>query len=171
MSEVSTFRLYVLRATYLLIAVGLGVMIWPNLISPSANVEHMRGVVWALLGAVGLLALLGIRYPLQMLPLLLFELVWKSIWLAVFGLPLWHANALDAASRSTLFDCLFGVVLCVLVIPWGYVVRHYVRGAGDTWRRPAAAAAMQRPTGSSRSGVFQTENVLTNDLHGTDTRA
>ena len=31
MSEVSTFRLYLLRAMYLLIAVGLAIMIWPGL--------------------------------------------------------------------------------------------------------------------------------------------
>ena len=42
------------------------------LLTQTPDVEHMRGVVWALLGAVGLLAVLGIRYPLQMLPLLLF---------------------------------------------------------------------------------------------------
>jgi hypothetical protein len=32
MSEVSTFRLYLLRATYLLIFVGLGSEIWPGII-------------------------------------------------------------------------------------------------------------------------------------------
>ena len=35
MPEVSTFRLYLLRAMYLLIAVGLGFIIWPSLIHHS----------------------------------------------------------------------------------------------------------------------------------------
>jgi hypothetical protein len=39
----------------------------------------MRGVVRSVLAAVSLLAVLGIRYPLKMLPLLFFELVWKTI--------------------------------------------------------------------------------------------
>ena len=34
MSEVSTFRLYLLRGTYLLIVVGLGLVIWPALLHP-----------------------------------------------------------------------------------------------------------------------------------------
>ncbi len=28
----------------------------------------------------------------------------------------------------------FGVVIMPLVIPWGYVWRHYVKAAGDRWR-------------------------------------
>lgn len=145
MSEVSLLRLYVMRATYLLIAVGLGLMIWPGLINPPEHLEHMRGVVRALLGAVGLLALLGIRYPLQMLPLLFFELVWKTIWIVAFGLPLWSAGALDPATRSTWFDCAFGVVLCVVAIPWGYVVTNYVRRPGDPWRRRGTPGIVPGP--------------------------
>ncbi len=46
----------------------------------------MRGVVSSLLAAMSLLVVLGLRYPLQMLPLLLFELVLKSIWLIAFAI-------------------------------------------------------------------------------------
>jgi hypothetical protein len=143
-NQVSTFRLYVLRAAFLLMAVGLALMIGPGLIDPPADLEHMRGVVWSLLGAVGLLALLGVRYPLQMLPLLCFELVWKSIWILAFGLPRWSAGTLDAGMRATWFDCAFGVVLTLLVIPWGYVFRNYVRRPGDPWKRVAAPALRSR---------------------------
>lgn len=140
MNDVSLLRLYVLRATYLLIAVGLGVMIWPGLINAPLDLEHMRGVVRALLGALGLLALLGVRYPLQMLPLLLFELLWKTVWIVAIGIPRWSAGALDAATRSTWFDCAFGVVLCLVVIPWGYVYSGYVRKPADPWLRRSGAA-------------------------------
>jgi hypothetical protein len=84
--EVSAFRLYLLRAMYLLIVVGLGFQIWPGILHPPKDLEHMRGVVRSLLGAVSLLAVVGIRYPLKMLPLLFFELVWKSIWILAIGL-------------------------------------------------------------------------------------
>ena len=91
MQEVSTFRLYLLRATYLLLIVGLGFQIWPGILNPPRDLEHMRGPVRSLLAAVSLLAILGLRYPLKMLPLLFFELVWKSIWVVAIGLPLWFA--------------------------------------------------------------------------------
>ena len=87
MSEISTLRLYLLRACYLLIAVGLAAMIWPGILSHGDDVPHMNTAVRSLLGAVSLLALIGILYPLKMLPILFFEIVWKVIWILSFGLP------------------------------------------------------------------------------------
>lgn len=133
MSEVSTFRLYLLRAMYLLIAVGLGITIWPGILAPPDNLSHMASVVRSVLGAVSLLALLGLRYPLKMLPLLFFELLWKSIWVLAFGLPLWLNEQLDANTRETLNACLMGIVLVPLVLPWGYVFRNYLKASGDRW--------------------------------------
>src|ERR1700741_1973443 len=113
MQEVSTFRLYALRGTYLLIAVAMGLQIWPLILSHPVDVEHMKGVVRAMLGGLTLLcALLGLRYPLKMLPVLFFELAWKAIWVLSFGIPLWSAGRLDAGTADTLRACLLGVVLC-----------------------------------------------------------
>src|SRR3990170_8498600 len=134
MNGVSTFRLYLLRATYLLIAVGLGLQIWPGILNPPRDLDHMRGVVRSLLAAVSLLAVLGLRYPLQMLPLLLFELVWKSIWVLAIGLPLWFAGAFNAGTQETWNDCLVSIVLFLVAIPWGYVLANYVMQPGDRWR-------------------------------------
>ena len=45
MTSVPLWRLYVLRATYLLIAVGLALMIWTLLLfRVTPELEHMRGV-------------------------------------------------------------------------------------------------------------------------------
>jgi len=137
MSEVSTFRLYLLRAGYLLIAVGQGSLIWPAVFDPTKTWELMHGVVVCMLGAMAALALLGIRYPLQMLPLLFWELTWKSIWLLRVALPLWRSNQLDADTEQSAIECLIAVIFLV-IIPWRYVFEHYVRKAGDPWRRPAA---------------------------------
>ena len=138
MSEVSTFRLYLLRAGYLVIVVGLALMIWPGIIHPPENLSHMGAVVRGMLGAVSLLAVLGLRYPLKMLPLLFFELLWKSIWILAFGLPLWSADKLGPDTRETLNECIFGVILVLLVTPWGYVLKHYLKAPGDQWRRRVA---------------------------------
>lgn len=141
MHEVSPLRLNILRATYLLIALAMGLQIWPLILRHPVDVEHMKGVVRAMLGALTLLcALLGLRYPLKMLPLMFFEFAWKSVWVLSFGLPLWSAGRLDADTADTLKACLMGVVLCPLVIPWGYVWRHYMAAPGDPWRTPASRA-------------------------------
>jgi hypothetical protein len=136
MQEVSTLRLNALRGTYLLIALGMGLQIWPLILRHPTDVEHMKGVVRSMLGAITLLSLLGLRYPLKMLPLLLVELAWKTVWVLSFGLPLWSGGRLDAGTAETLRACLLGVVLFPLVIPWGYVRQHYIAAPGDPWRAP-----------------------------------
>ena len=97
-----------------------------------AELPRMTGVAFALLGTIGLLSLLGLRYPLQMIPLLLFELIWKAIWLAAFAGPRWLDGTLDEGMRSTIFDTSLGLVL-ILVIPWRYVWANYVARPGDPW--------------------------------------
>jgi hypothetical protein len=129
--EVSLVRLYVLRAAYLLLVVGAGGMILPVLISHG---PMARGVIPALIGGVALLAIVGLKYPLLMLPLLMFEFAWKSLWLLVFGLPQYLSGQLPPTFAEDFFNISFGVVVMPLVIPWGYVWRHYVKGSADRWR-------------------------------------
>lgn len=131
----TTLRLYVLRAAYLMMAIFLTTQILPQVIMRGTEYPHMSGVARALLAALGLLALLGVRYPVKMLPILLFELAWKAIWVLAIGLPLRNAGRLDAGQAQTLIDCTFGVVLCFIVIPWPYVIATFVRASGDPWRR------------------------------------
>jgi len=133
MTQVSVLRLYALRAAYLLIVVGLGIEIWPGILHHEKPWALMQGVVYCVLAAVSALAVLGLRYPLQMLPLLFFELVWKSIWLLAVALPLWSANQMDAGTSETATACLMGVIFLV-VIPWPYVFANYLLKPGDRWR-------------------------------------
>src|ERR1700692_3208758 len=88
---VSLWRLYVLRALYALMAAAQGS------IQLSAFLHHAHwtlnsGIAHSCLLALALLSIVGIRYPLGMLPLLIYELLWKMIWLCGIALPLWAAN-------------------------------------------------------------------------------
>lgn len=139
-TDVSLFRLYVLRALYAFVFTGLAMVVWPSIVAPPADLSMSASVVNALLGAVGLLALLGIRYPLQMLPLLFFEFVWKLIWIVAYAVPLLRAGALTAGAAENVFACLLGVVLVLLALPWSYVRRHYWHHAGSPWRGSGGAA-------------------------------
>ncbi len=129
--DVSLVRLYVLRATYLLLVVGLGATIVPALFS---HEPMARGVIPSLLGAVWLLAFVGLRYPLQMLPLLMFEFVWKTIWLIAFALPQWSSGQLPPTFAEDFKAIAAGVILMPIVIPWVYVYRHYVKQRANRWQ-------------------------------------
>lgn len=140
MAEVSTLRLYLLRGMYALVAFGMGSIIWPAVLD-HGTWDRWHGVGASMLAALTLLCAVGIRYPLQMLPLLVFELAWKVIFLVAVALPLWRAGALDPATRASAIECLPGVILVPLVLPWGYVWANYVKKAGDRWRRAVETPA------------------------------
>jgi hypothetical protein len=130
-SEVSLARLYVLRAMYLLLIIGGGIVFLPQLIGHEPTA---RGVIPSMLGAVWVLACFGLRHPLQMLPLLLFELVWKTIWVIDYGLPQWKAGVNTPVFTEDFKAIAFAPLLLILIIPWGYVFRHYLKKPGPRWQ-------------------------------------
>jgi len=132
-SDVSLFRLYVLRGMYLFILVGISVYVWPDLFDPDQHWEVILGQTNCMLAAFSLACALGLRYPLQMLPVLLWEVTWKTLWLLRVPLPQWISGHVDPALVPSIVANSL-VVLVYLAIPWGYVFRHYVKARGDRWR-------------------------------------
>ena len=130
--DVPAWRLYLLRAMYLLVVVGLGTLVWPQFFNRTHPWAYADGIIACMLVAFSLLSLLGLRYPLQMLPILLWELVWKAVWLGVIAWPLWRGGQVDAATAANTFACSL-VILVVIAIPWRFVFDHYVRQRGDRW--------------------------------------
>ena len=131
-TDVSTLRLYALRATYMLVAVGVGVQTWPALLD-QALWNPMQGMANSLLAAVTLMAIVGIRYPLQMLPLLLLELTWRALWLGSAALPLWAMQDVDAFTAIRIWNCVIALVILPAAIPWRYVRANYMSKRGDRW--------------------------------------
>jgi hypothetical protein len=128
-----TFRLNMMRAGYLLMAVGLIIVKWPLLLH-AASMPVMDGAIVCILTAMSLLALVGLRYPIGMLPILLFEVLWKVLWLAIVALPHLIADDMDEATGELMFSVLF-VIAILAVTPWDYVWKRFVTGRGDNWIR------------------------------------
>lgn len=126
------YRLHLMRVGYLVMGVGLAVVKWPLLIGYDRSIPLFEGVVAVLLTAMSLLAFLGLRYPIRLLPILLFEVVWKLIWLSAVALPALAADDMDSAMRNVTVSCLL-VVIILAVVPWPYVWRHHVTAKGDRW--------------------------------------
>lgn len=132
--DVSLIRLYLLRALYLLIALGEGMQIWPAILHHVKPWDFWHGVGMSFLGALTALSLLGVRYPVKMLPLLMFEFAWKLLWMLAVWLPLWLGHNVDADTADNMFAILMGVVLVPLVVPWGYIWQTFVVAPADRWR-------------------------------------
>jgi hypothetical protein len=131
-AQVSLWQLNLLRVGYLVMGGGLAVVKWPLLFNHGPW-ELKAGTVQCMLVAMSVLALIGLRYPLRMLPILLFEVAWKLTWLGVIALPLWLDNKLDGATGEQAGAVLWVVIIAV--IPWRHVLTQYVTAPGDPWRR------------------------------------
>ena len=151
---VSTVRLYAMRVLYLLNFAVLGPEVWPELFRPDRMLGPVNGVAFSFWATLSILSLLGLRYPLKMLPLLFVQLTYKAIWLVAVALPLRAAGALVSGGHEMALTFLVGGALDLLVIPWPYVLARYAKEPGDRWKfgrqardATAAAAAMKNPLG------------------------
>jgi hypothetical protein len=88
-----------------------------------------------MLGALALLALLGVRYPMQMLPLMLYETAWKTVWIVMIALRSWLAGKWTADIEALFFDCI-GIIVAYVVMPWRYVWARYFAQPMEPLRKP-----------------------------------
>ena len=136
-AELPLWRLNLMRVGYAFMGVGLAVVRWPDVIGYDRSTPLFEGIVAVLLTAMSLLAFLGLRYPIRLLPILLFECLWKVIWLTVVALPAVAGGTVDDATREVIVSCSL-VVVIIAVVPWRYVWQRFVVAKGDSWLRAAA---------------------------------
>ena len=128
------YRLNLMRVGYLVVAVGLVVFKWPLLFGTIATLPLYEGVETALLTAVSLFAFIGLKHPVAMLPIMLFETIWKVIWVATVVIPQLIAGGIDDATTTVLINCSV-VLIVIAVTPWRFAWRRYALTKGDKWRR------------------------------------
>ncbi|MDR7252296.1 hypothetical protein J2X46_001272 [Nocardioides sp. BE266] len=124
-TDLSPLRIHAMRGGYLLMAIGLAVVKWP-LVPDARALPLYDGVTLCLLTAMSLLALLGAWRPIRMLPLLVFEVLWKALWLSLVALPRAMSDDLGPAYVEVAISCSLVVVIGA-VVPWRYVWRTFVR--------------------------------------------
>jgi hypothetical protein len=122
-----------MRGLYLLNFALLGSDVWPAIFHRAGSWDPTKGAAYSLWAALSLLSGLGLRYPLQVLPLLLFQFVYKAVWLLAVARPQW--STLSSADITQAM--LIGIVLDLVVIPWPYVFANYVTKRGERWGRSA----------------------------------
>lgn len=69
---------------------------------------------------------------MKMLPLLFWEIAWKTTWLLAAALPAWQNHNMDADTWETTVACLISVIF-LIVVPCDYIWRNFVAMRGDRW--------------------------------------
>ncbi len=123
---VALWRINAIRFLFLLMAVIMGGMfVWPQLLFESADWDVMRGLAKSMLAALAVMSLLGVRYPLQMLPLMLYEMLWKTVWIILIAGRAWMAGKWNADIEALFYDCIV-ISIAFFIVPWRYIWARYV---------------------------------------------
>ncbi len=131
---VAMWRINAIRLLFLLMAVIMGSVVWRQLLLDWADWPLWKGVGKSMLAALALISLIGVRYPLQMLPLMLYEIAWKTVWLILIALRAWLNGRWNADIDSMFYDCI-GIIVAYFVVPWRYVWARYFAESMEPLRR------------------------------------
>jgi hypothetical protein len=127
---VRPINIYLLRGLYFLMLAVMSVDAWKMIFSHEGQLERFRAVAICVWAAYGTLGLFGLFKPLKWLPIVLFMIFYKTLWLIVVSLPLWKTNQLEGSPAEEMTYIFIAAPFLLLIIPWKYVFENYL------WSKP-----------------------------------
>lgn len=122
MQQLGKVQQLLLKLFYLSVASGFLFLMTLSLFDEGS---YLAGIGKSVILAMVFLCLVGFFHPLKMLPLLLFSIAWKSIWLIAFVIPAYFGSGLDEVTKNILFPVSIGFIVTAAITPWRYVVNLY----------------------------------------------
>jgi hypothetical protein len=142
---VRPINIYLLRLIYLLMLVFVGSDSWRSILTHQGPWDPVRAVAVCVWASYSTLSLLGLIHPLRMLPIMIFMIGYKLLWLIVVAYPLWRANALAGSPAEEMTYVFLWLPLPIIAVPWKYVLRNYVM-----WPPKPRAINARYATGAER---------------------
>jgi hypothetical protein len=140
---VRPINVYLLRVLYALMFVGVGIPTMQMIINHQGPWDHTKAVAFCVWAAYPILSIFGIIRPLRWLPIVIFMIFYKTLWVFAVAYPLWRAGALAGSpAEETAYIFVWAPVIA-LFVPWVYVFRNYVM-----WTTPKGVDS--RPTRNLR---------------------
>ena len=128
---VRPINIYFLRILYFLMFAFVATDSWKEIITHEGPWDRFRAMAFCVWAAYTTLAVLGLIHPLKMLPIVMFTIFYKTLWLIIVAYPLWRANALEGSSAEAMTRAFIGAPMVILFVPWKYVFQNYVM-----WSKP-----------------------------------
>lgn len=119
-------QIWGLRVFYLLMVLLVATEAWGVLLRHEGPWDHVRAAAFCVWATYPALALFGLFRPLRWLPLMIFTIGYKMLWLAFVAWPLWRTGTLAGSSAEEMAYAFAFVPVLAAVVPWGYVWREYV---------------------------------------------
>ena len=123
---VRPINVYLLRLLFLLVFVFVGYDSWTYILSHQGPWDHVKAAAFCMWASYSLLSIVGVFHPLKMLPLVVFEIIYKLVWLMVVAYPLWSAGQLAGSPAEGMTDAFLWVVLPIVAMPWKHALDKYI---------------------------------------------
>jgi hypothetical protein len=123
---VAPYKIYLLRLLYVLMFVFLGKDAWTVIFRHNETWDPAEAMNFAIWASYSLLSFFGILHPLKMLPIVMLEILYKTIWLIIVAYPLWLSNQLAGSPAEGMTFVFALVPLPIIAMPWKYFFRKYI---------------------------------------------
>jgi hypothetical protein len=123
---VPKINIYLLRLLFTLMFLFLSYDSWSHIIVHTGAWDVTDAAAWCMWGSCSIISFIGIIKPLKMLPIVLFEIVYKITWLLIVAFPLWAKNQLAGSPAAYTTNVFMLVILPILAMPWGYFYKNFI---------------------------------------------
>lgn len=123
---VPRINIYLLRLLFALMFFLLTPESWGHILSHQGSWNNANAAAWCMWGSYSAISFIGIRYPLKMLPIVLFEIVYKTAWLLIVAYPLWQRGELAGSPAEGMARVFIWVFFPILAMPWRYLFRNFI---------------------------------------------
>jgi hypothetical protein len=125
---VPRINIYLLRILFALMFVFVTYDSWTRIINHTGAWNPVEAAAWCMWGAYSVISFIGIIRPLKMLPIVLFEIIYKLVWLFIVAYPLWTKGELAGSNAEGMTSAFMWVILPIVAMPWGYFFRTHLLG-------------------------------------------
>src|SRR3954462_10401521 len=132
---VPPINIFLLRLLFLLMFLFLTYDVWSVILSHHGPWKNVKAAAWCMWGSYSVISFIGVIRPLKMLPIVIFEIIYKVTWLIIVAYPLWINNQLAGSAAEGMTRVFMWVILPIVAMPWRYFIRTYVLGKWPIGRK------------------------------------
>ena len=125
---VPRINIYLLRLLFTLMFFFLTYDSWNHILTHTGPWDSANAAAWCMWGSYSVISFIGMVRPLKMLPIVLFEIIYKVAWLFVVAYPLWVEDKLFGSSAEGMTRVFVWVVFPIVAMPWRYFFRTFILG-------------------------------------------
>ncbi|WP_373519684.1 hypothetical protein [Pricia sp.] len=118
--------IYVLRTYFALMFFVMGYTAWTEVITHIGGWEPIGAVTWCVWAAYATISFVGIYNTLKMLPIAVFMVFYKALWLIAVAYPLWATDSLKGSPPEDLAGIFIWAMVAVPFVPWKHFFLNYV---------------------------------------------